>query len=58
VYDFAVFAGVGVVDFRGFDVVGRIDPIHCVGVVGFFIGIVLDLIVGGPLHGDIPIAIA
>ena len=57
-YHFAVFAGIRVVDFRGLDVVRRIDPIESVGVPCFFVWIVLDLVVRGPLHGDIPIAVA
>ena len=55
---FAVFAGIGVIDFRGLDVVRRIHPIESFGVPRLFVRIVLDLVVCGPLHGDIPIAVA
>ncbi len=55
---FAVLAGIGVIDFRGLDVIRGIDPIESLGVKRFFVGIIFDLVVRRPLHGDIPIAIA
>src|SRR5437867_2511355 len=53
----AVFAGVGVVDFRRLQIVGGIHPVQSIRVPGLFIGIVLDLVVGRPLHGDVPVAV-
>ena len=57
-HDFAVFASICVIDFRGLDVVRRVDPIQSIGVVSFFVRIILDLVVCCPLHGDIPVAVA
>src|SRR5437879_11480010 len=50
---FVVFASICVIDFRGLDVVRRVDPIQSIGVVSFFVRIILDLVVCCPLHGDI-----
>src|SRR6185369_10697863 len=39
------------------DILG-VDPVQRLGVIGFFIGVVLDAVVGRPFHGDVPVAVA
>jgi len=46
---FAVFAGIGVIDFSGLDVIRGIDPIERPrGSYVFFVRIIFDLVVRGP----------
>src|SRR5207302_10359594 len=48
-YDFAVFTGICIIDFRSLDVVRRVDTIQRIWVVRVFVRIILDLVVCRPL---------
>src|SRR6266851_2586450 len=57
-HDLAIVALSGNVVRGSYIVVGSVDPVDRVRIVGFLVWIVLDAVVAFPLLGDIPIAVA